>query len=111
MSRRILFLTVLGLLAGFGSAHADITTGLVGRYPLDGNAIDISGYANNGAFVGAVAAAADRFGNPSGACEFNGLNTYILIPNSASLSSPTTACASSTGRPKDGNVRWDRTSA
>ncbi len=92
MQRRGLLLAALVLVTGFGSAHADITTGLVGRYPLDGNASDISGYANNGSFVGAVAAAADRFGNPSGACEFNGLNTYILIPNSASLSSPSTAC-------------------
>jgi hypothetical protein len=92
MPQRAWLLAVLLLGLTFGSAQADITTGLIARYPLDGDATDISGYGNNGSFVGPVVAAADRFGNPSGACAFNGSNTYITIPNSASLSSPTTAC-------------------
>lgn len=92
MSRRFLFLSPLLLLAGFHAAHADITTGLIARYPFDGNANDISGNNNHGALAGPVAATTDRFGLPNRAYSFNGSNTYILVPASASLNSPTTAC-------------------
>ena len=92
MSRRTPFLTLLGVLACFGSARADITTGLIARYPFDGNANDISGNNNHGALVGAVAATTDRFGLPNRAYSFNGSNTYVLVPASATLNTPTTAC-------------------
>ena len=92
MLRRGLLLTLLGLGLGFGSAHADITTGLIARYPMDGNADDISGNGNNGALIGGMVSTTDRFGNPTSAYEFNGLTSYISVPNSATLSSPTTEC-------------------
>lgn len=92
MLRRGVLLTLLGLGIGFGSAHADILTGLIARYPMDGNANDISGNGNNGSLVGGMVSTTDRFGNPNSAYEFNGSNSYILVPNSASLSSPSTAC-------------------
>ncbi len=92
MFRRLVLLTVLTLIAGFRPAQADITTGLIARYPFDGNANDISGNNNHGSLVGAVASTTDRFGLPDRAYAFNGLNTYVLVPASASLNSPTTAC-------------------
>jgi hypothetical protein len=92
MFRRLVLLSFLTLLSGLHAAHADITTGLIARYPFDGNANDISGNSNNGSLVGAVASTTDRFGLPNRAYSFNGSNTYVLVPASISLNSPTTAC-------------------
>jgi Concanavalin A-like lectin/glucanases superfamily/FlgD Ig-like domain len=90
--RRALLLALLGLGIALGPAWADITTGLIAHYPFDGDATDASGNGNHGSLVGGMVATTDRFGNPNTAYEFNGLNSYILVPNSASLSSPSTAC-------------------
>lgn len=86
---------ILLIIAVFGFAgpvRADITSGLVARYPFDNNANDVSGNNNHGSLVGAVASTTDRFGLANRAYSFNGLNTYVLVPASASLNSPTTAC-------------------
>lgn len=91
MLRRGLWLAAWGLVVCLGPARADIVTGLMASYPLDGNANDVSGNGNHGSVVGSLVATTDRFGTPNAAYEFNGLNSYISIPNSASLSSPTTA--------------------
>lgn len=62
-------LFVLVLVLGMaGNASAD----LKGYWALDGDALDSSAYGNHGAINGSVAAAADRFGNPSGAMSFAG---------------------------------------
>jgi hypothetical protein len=91
MFRRLaLIIAVLAL--GSGTARADITTGLIARYPFDGNANDVSGNANHGTLVGGVALTTDRFGGPNRAYSFNGTSSYISVPASASLNSPTTAC-------------------
>ena len=92
MFRRCLFLATLVVVAHLHPAHADITTGLVARYPFDGNANDIGGNNNHGTLMGSVASTTDRFGLPNRAYSFNGTNAYILVPASASLNSPTTAC-------------------
>src|ERR1043165_3485221 len=60
--------------------------GLVGFYPFNGNAYDFSGYMNHGSLTG-VTPATDRFGNTNGAYHFAGDgNSYILIPDSPTLS-------------------------
>lgn len=84
-------LLALIMLAMFGTSHAqiDITTGLIAYYPFDGNADDASGNGNHGTVVGAVLTT-DASGKENGAYEFNGLNTYINVPNSATISSPDT---------------------
>ncbi|RPI16521.1 MAG: LamG domain-containing protein [Ignavibacteriae bacterium] len=64
--------------------------GLIAFYPFNGNANDESGNNNNASVINA-SLTADRFGNPDNAYYFNGLNNYIEIPNSKSLSSPTKA--------------------
>lgn len=64
--------------------HAAPTAGLVADYPLDGNAKDKTGSGHNGVVSGAVPAP-DRFGNPTGALRFNGVDSVVTIPSLASL--------------------------
>jgi hypothetical protein len=71
-------------------AAADIATGLIAHYPFNGNALDFSGNGNNGTPTSTVALAPDRFGNPNAAYDFNGVDSWIEVPSSPSLSSPTT---------------------
>jgi len=52
---------------------------LIAYYPFNGNTNDESGNANHGICYGANLIA-DRFGNINSAYEFNGTNTYILLP-------------------------------
>jgi hypothetical protein len=57
---------------------------LVGYYPFNANANDESGFNNNGTAYGATLTN-DRFGNPNSAYYFDGINDYILVPNSTIL--------------------------
>jgi len=61
--------------------------GLIAYYPLDGNANDSSGNLLNGIVHGAVPVA-DRFGNPSGAYSFDGIDDYIDLGNSSFFNIP-----------------------
>lgn len=66
------------------STNAQIpTNGLVGYWPLDGDALDYSGYLNNGIIVGAVSDS-DRFSIPNTSYYFDG-NDKITILDSPSL--------------------------
>ena len=60
------------------------TSGLVGWWPFTGNAIDSSGNTNNGTVNGATLTT-DRFGYVNSAFNFDGVNDWININNSASL--------------------------
>ncbi|MCU0916517.1 MAG: hypothetical protein MUC88_18420 [Planctomycetes bacterium] len=53
-------------------ATADITTGLVGHWPLDGDAQDASGNGHHGTVNGAVTFVAARDGSPASAARFTG---------------------------------------
>ena len=88
---RVLACTLLLGMFATSSAWADLTTGLIAHYPFDGTTQDVSGNANHGSIVGALAPTTDRFGAPNSAYLFNGINTYVTVPYSVSLSSPTTA--------------------
>jgi len=57
-----------------------LTNGLVGYWPFNGNANDVSGNGNNGTVNGATLTI-DRFGSTSNAYDFNGINNYITIDN------------------------------
>lgn len=57
---------------------ADIVTGLVGHWKLDGNGTDSTGRGNNGTVSGATAAV-DRFGVANAALSFNGSNNYVDV--------------------------------
>jgi hypothetical protein len=87
----VLLVTLWLVAAVPGPTPADVSTGLIARYPFSGDASDASGNGNNGTLVGGMALTTDRSGAPNSAYQFNGLNSYISVPNSASLSSPTTA--------------------
>ena len=73
---------ILALFAGFlflGNVNAGINDGLVAFYRLDGNANDSSGNGNHGVVFGATPEV-DRFGEPSGALSFDGIDDYISFP-------------------------------
>jgi len=61
----------------------------MGWWSLNGNANDASINGNNGTNNGA-ADTTDRNGNPNSAYFFNGSSSYISIPTSPSLESPST---------------------
>ncbi len=54
--------------------------GIVGYYPFNGNANDISGNNNNGVTANTTLTI-DRFGNANSALNFNGTNSYLRIAN------------------------------
>ena len=56
------------------------TEGLVAYYPFNGNANDESGNENNGVVDGATLTT-DRFENNENAYNFDGLETFITLPN------------------------------
>jgi hypothetical protein len=72
------------LLAFFSYAsqtYATIQDGLITWYPFDGDAIDATGNGNDALIFGA-SITEDRFGNPNGAFEFDGLDDWMDIgPN------------------------------
>lgn len=57
-----------------------LDSGLVAYYPFNGNAIDESGNGNNGAIFGPTLTE-DRFGNKNVAFWFDGISTYIKVPD------------------------------
>lgn len=67
---------------------------LIASYPLNGNANDVSGNANNGTIIGNPAFVADRFGNASSAIAFTGdLTQRIEINDNALLHTPSISIA------------------
>jgi hypothetical protein len=87
--KKFLFTLIPILMAGSVFSQVRLDSGLVAYYPFNGNAQDESGNENHGTVVGAVLTT-DRSGNPDAAYEFDGESTYITIPGSASLQTPTT---------------------
>jgi len=78
--KKILTIAILALSI---NAFAQIpTTGLIGWYPFNGNANDMSTNGNNGTNNGAVLTT-DRFGNANSAYLFNGSSSFISVPNVA----------------------------
>jgi len=80
MNRKVLLLVILASVLATPTNHlkADLTEGLVGYWPLDGNAEDMSGNGNHGAIEGNVSPTTDRFGVPDSAMSFPG-NTSDYI--------------------------------
>lgn len=82
MTRLLLFVLLITSKTLF--AQVNLTQGLVAHYPFNGNANDISGNNNNPIFNNATLTN-DRFNNPNSAYRFNGQDSYIRIPHSATL--------------------------
>ena len=81
-----LFIIILSL---FGCSYSgkityetcqDVCDGLIGYYPFFGNANDVSGNKNHGKVVGAQLTS-DRNENQDSAYLFNGIDSYIELPN------------------------------
>lgn len=66
------------------NVRADLTTGLVAYYPIDGNAKDSSGN-NNDCQVNGASIIQNRLGKPDSAYAFNGSNNYLNCGNSTNL--------------------------
>lgn len=79
---RIFFLFLL--FSTSAVAQVNLSLGLRAYYPFTGNANDISGNNNNPIFNNATPTT-DISGYPNSAYHFNGTNTYMQIPNSATL--------------------------
>jgi hypothetical protein len=74
MYRKVFVFAILAsvLAVPVGFVKADLTEGLVGYWPLDGNAEDLSGNGNHGVIEGSVTPTTDRFGIPDSAMNFPG---------------------------------------
>lgn len=96
MKRKLLFTAIA--IIGFATATlAQVpsyvpSNGLVGWWPFNGNASDVSGNGNNGTVNGATLSN-DRFGNVNNAYSFNGTNNYISVSNSPFTNVPFTISA------------------
>jgi hypothetical protein len=77
-------ITASSTLAGNSSLPANLQNGLVGYWPFNGNANDVSGNGNNGTVNGATLTT-DRFGNSNGAYNFDGINSYIIANNTPNI--------------------------
>jgi hypothetical protein len=72
------FLLIANLI--HGTLFGQVLPSPVAQFNLDGNALDASSNANHGTST-AIIATSDRFGNPNGAVTFNGLSSFIDIPD------------------------------
>lgn len=73
------------------SVSAFSQNGLIGSYPFNGNANDVSGNGNNGIVNGATLTA-DRFGTPNSAYLFNGTSNYINLGTNFTYGSHSFSC-------------------
>lgn len=81
MKRFYYLLAILTLFAPL--TEADVSDGLIGYWPFNGNANDVSGNGHHGTVYGAILTS-DRYGNPESAYSFNG-NSYISVPDDDSF--------------------------
>jgi hypothetical protein len=72
----------------FSNTTNRLKEGLIANFPFNGNANDLSVNGNNGTVFGATLTT-DRFGLLDRAYLFDGVDDYILVPNSPSLNSMT----------------------
>lgn len=87
MKRKNLLFTACAILGFSISMFAQpfIPTDLYLSFPLNGNATDVSGYNYISTINGGVTPAVDRFGNSSGAMQFDGSSGFIDIPYNSSV--------------------------
>ncbi|HVX56249.1 MAG TPA: LamG domain-containing protein [Candidatus Saccharimonadales bacterium] len=67
--------------AGTASCTVNLTAGLIGYWPFNGNTNDATPYQDNGVVNGATLTT-NRFGTPNTAYAFNGNGDYIAVPSS-----------------------------
>jgi hypothetical protein len=89
MKRRLSKIPSLGFIVavsclGTGQSRADISEGLLAHYPLDGSGEDTSGQGHNGV-VQSATPTANRFNEAGKALLFDGVNSFIAVPDSPAL--------------------------
>jgi hypothetical protein len=62
-----------------------LTTGLVAYFPFNGDVKDYSGNGNNGIAYGTLTPTTDNKGSPNAAYQFNGVDSYVRVPDAPSL--------------------------
>jgi Concanavalin A-like lectin/glucanases superfamily len=77
---RLVRILSLAFIVMSGSAQADLSSELIGRYPFDGDLLDTSGRGHNADGLG-MGYATDRFGNPTGALDLRGNSNWVKIPH------------------------------
>lgn len=87
LGRILFFILSLVLTIENASSQVDFEEGLVGYYPFNGDANDLSVHLNHGTAINVISTP-DRFGVVDKAYDFNGGNAYISINSSESLESP-----------------------
>lgn len=92
MKTLLLFGTIALSIGGFGQVPYYVSTdSLVGWWPFDGNADEAYLNVNNGTVIGATLTT-DRFGSPSSAYLFNGINNKIELNPINSTDYVTVSC-------------------
>ncbi len=81
MGSSLAFRRLAAACVGFIWFSSAAQAGLIAYYPLDGNADDVGPNNLDGVVFDAVPAE-DRFGNPNGAMQFDGIDDYIELPAS-----------------------------
>lgn len=81
-----------------------LDSGLMASYPFNGNALDESGTGNHGVVNEAVLVD-DRFGVPNSAYWFDGISSFIIVPDHNSLDM-TTSLSITGWMKKDTHVPW-----
>jgi len=76
--KKLLFLVAMVCLGFKMNAQVNLAQGLIAYYPLNGNAMDISGNNNSGIISGA-SLVTDRYGKSNSAYIFNGTDNFISI--------------------------------
>lgn len=76
--KKIFISFMLSVIIGLSAIGQIPTNGLVGYWPFNGNATDVSGNGNNGIVNGATLTT-DRFGNQNSAYSFDGINDQIVV--------------------------------
>lgn len=62
-----------------------IEMGMIAYYPFHNSGKDSSGRMNDVSYYANVTAAADRFGKPNSAFSFNGVSSYMIVPDKPEL--------------------------
>jgi gliding motility-associated-like protein len=81
----LLCLLAISLCFNDAFAQVNLSAGLVAYYPFNGSFNDASGNGNNGTGMNGVTFGTDQWGNANSAAFFDGIDDYVNIPGSLSL--------------------------
>ena len=68
--------------------QVNLNQGLIAYYSFNGTANDVSGQNNNPTY-NSTTLTTDRYGNANSACNFDGINNYMIVPGTAGMNTAT----------------------